>query len=106
VSENLLLGLLWWAWRDAAITDAALAAALQRVADGAWQHLPEVGARAPTVGSLVLRMLAGLGGAAQASVAARGQGKGRARQLERAAERALEEPLARGPGVGAPPAAR
>lgn len=94
-SENLLLGLLWWAWRDATITASALEPTLQRVATGAWQRLPEVGARAPTVGGLVLRMLAGLGDAPRQGVALRAQEPGAPKQIKLAVERALKEPLKR-----------
>ena len=94
-SENLLLGLLWWAWRDAAVEPAALQAALERVASGAWARLPEVGARAPSVGGVVLRMLAGLGGDALESVRRRGAERGAPKQLKQAVERALKQPAQR-----------
>ncbi|MBT9489025.1 MAG: hypothetical protein IV093_16095 [Rubrivivax sp.] len=94
-SENLLLGLLWWAWHDTALDAATLDEALHHVSTGAWQRLPDVGARAPTVGGLVLRMRAGLGEAAQQQVAALGAGRGVPKQRQQAVERALKEPLAR-----------
>lgn len=94
-SENLLLGLLWWAWHDTALEAAALDAALQAVTAGAWQRLPDVGARAPTVGGLVLRMQAGLGDAALQRVTALGSARGAPKQLKQAVERAVKEPLAR-----------
>lgn len=94
-SENLLLGLLWWAWRDEAIEAAALQPALQAVATGSWQRLPEVGARAPVVGGLALRMLAGLGDAARQTLAARVQVRGVPRQFKQAVESALKEALVR-----------
>ena len=94
-SECLLLGLLWWAWRDKAIDVTTLEPALQCVATGAWQRLPEVGARAPTVGGLTLRMLAGLGDVPRQTLAARVQVRGVSRQFKQAVERALKEPLVR-----------
>jgi hypothetical protein len=94
-SENLLQGLLWWAWHDTAIDAAALAQVLQPVCIGAWQRLPDMGARAPTVGSLALRMRASLGDAARAAVAALAQARGAPKQLKQAVERALKEPLVR-----------
>lgn len=94
-SENLLLGLLWWAWRDKAIDVKTLEPALQCVAAGAWQRLPEVGARAPKVGGLALRMLAGLSDAARQTLAARAQVRGVPRQFKQAVERALKEALVR-----------
>lgn len=94
-SENLLLGLLWWAWHDTAIEAAALVPALQQVSAGAWQRLPDVGARAPTIGGVVLRMRAGLGDTAREAVAALAQARGTSKQLKQAVERALKEPLAR-----------
>lgn len=94
-SENLLLGLLWWAWHDPALDAAVLDQALQHVSTGAWERLPDVGARAPTVGGLVLRMRAGLGEAARQAVADLGAGRGVPKQRQQAVERALKEPLAR-----------
>lgn len=94
-SENLLLGLLWWAWHDPALDATALEEALLHVSTGAWQRLPDVGARAPTVGGLVLRMRAGLGEAARQQVAALGAGRGVPKQRQQAVERALKEPLTR-----------
>lgn len=94
-SENLLLGLLWWAWRDAGVEPVALEAVLQRVAAGAWAKLPDVGARAPSPGGVVLRMLAGLGGDALASVRRRGAERGASKQLKQAVERALKQPMPR-----------
>lgn len=94
-SENLLLGLLWWAWHDGALEPAALHPALQAVAAGAWQRLPEVGARAPSVGGLVLRMSAGLDDTARQAVAALAGARGAPRQLKQAVERALDDPLQR-----------
>lgn len=94
-SESLLLGLLWWAWRDAALTADVLQPVLLRVATGAWARLPDVGARAPSPGAVVLRMLAGLGNDAQAEVARRGAERGASKQLKQAVERALKQPLAR-----------
>ncbi len=93
-SENLLLGLLWWAWLDPALDAATLDATLQRVSTGAWQRLPDVGARAPSVGGVVLRMRAGLGDAARQAVAGLAAA-GASRQQKQAAERALKEPLSR-----------
>lgn len=94
-SEKLLLGLLWWAWHDAALDAAELDAALQAVAAGAWQRLPDVGARASTVGGLALRMNAGLGDAARQRLAALASARGAPKQLKQAAERALKEALNR-----------
>jgi hypothetical protein len=94
-SENLLLGLLWWAWHDTTIEARALGPALQQVSSGAWQRLPDVGARAPTVGGLSLRMRAGLGEAPREAVAALALARGAPKQLKQAVERALREPLAR-----------
>lgn len=94
-SEHLLLGLLWWAWHDPALDAAALDEALQRTSTGAWQRLPDVGARAPTAGGLVLRMAAGLGDAPRQRVAALGAAPGAPKQLKQAVERALKEPLGR-----------
>lgn len=93
-SENLLLGLLLWSWADRGLEDATVATAWQTVARAAWQRLPEHGARAPTVGRLSLRLLAGLGGPASESVqawAATGADKRRAK----AAAQAWAEPLPR-----------
>jgi len=78
-SENLLLGLLWWAWRDTGVEPAAREAVLQRAAAGAWARLPDVGVRAPSPGGVVLRMLAGLGGEALESVRRRGAERPRAK---------------------------
>lgn len=94
-SENLLLGLLWWAWHDPALDAIALDAVLQRVSSGAWQRLPDVGARAPSVGGLVLRMRVGLGDTARQRVAALADARGVPKQLKQAVERALKEPLKR-----------
>jgi hypothetical protein len=94
-TENLLLGLLWWAWRDAGVEPLALEAVLQRVAAGAWAKLPDVGARAPSPGGVVLRMLAGLGGGALESVRRRGAERGASKQLKQAVERALKQPTPR-----------
>lgn len=94
-SENLLLGLLWWAWRDAGIAPAALAPVLQRAAAGAWARLADVGARAPSPGGVVLRMLAGLGGEALENVRQRAAERGASKQLKQAVERALKQPLPR-----------
>lgn len=94
-SENLLLGLLWWAWRDTTIEAGALETSLQHIASGAWQRLPEVGARAPAVGGLALRMLAGLGDVPRQGVAARAQERGAPRQIKQAVERALGDALPR-----------
>jgi hypothetical protein len=93
-SENLLFGLLLWSWADREIPDAVLAPIWRRVMDAAWRRLPEHGARAPSVGRLALRLLAGLGGlsreAMQACVAVKAE-----KQRAKAAEQALAEPLAR-----------
>lgn len=94
-SENLLLGLLWWAWRDVGVEPVVLEAVLQRVAAGAWANLPDVGARAPSPGGVVLRMLAGLGGDALESVRRRGAERGASKQLKQAVERALKQPMPR-----------
>lgn len=94
-SENLLLGLLWWAWHDPALEAGILEPVLQRAATGAWQRLPEVGARAAVVGGLVLRMIAGLGDAARQRTAALAGARGTPKQLKQAVERALKEPLSR-----------
>lgn len=94
-SENLLIGLLWWAWHDTALQADALEPVLHKVASGAWQRLPEVGARAPSVGGLVLRMCAGLGDAARQRVAALADTHGAPRQLRQAVQRALHDPLSR-----------
>lgn len=94
-SENLLLGLLWWAWHDPALQAADLDPVLLRMSAGAWQRLPDVGARAPMVGGLVLRMSTGLDGAARLHVAALAAARGAPKQLKQAVERALKEPLAR-----------
>ncbi len=89
-SESLLLGLLWWAWRDTGIEPATLEPVLQRVAAGAWAKLPDVGARAPSPGGVVLRMLAGLGDEALESVRRLGMAQGASKQLKQAVERALK----------------
>lgn len=94
-SENLLLGMMWWAWRDAAIPAPVLSTALLRTSAGAWQRMPDVGARAPSVGGLALRMIAGLGTDARDRVTALAQQRGAPNQLKQAAERALKDPLAR-----------
>jgi hypothetical protein len=94
-SENLLQGLLWWAWHDTVIEASVLEPVLRQVSAGAWQRLPDVGARAPAVGGLVLRMRAGLGEAARETVAALAQARVAPKQLKQAVERALKEPLAR-----------
>jgi hypothetical protein len=93
-SEALLAGLLWWACRDPVFPADTLAGALSHLADAAWLKLPEVGARAPVIGGLVLRMLAGLGGECLGRVAELAKAKG-AKQMKQAAERALADPLAR-----------
>jgi hypothetical protein len=93
-SESLLLGLLWWSELDGDLADDVVGPIWQHVASAAWQRLPEVGARAPAVGSLTLRLLAGLGGAHVVWVAAQDKTKG-AKQLAKAAERALAEPFLR-----------
>jgi hypothetical protein len=92
-SESLLMGVLWWAWCDAGIERDTLAATVRRVAEAAWLKLPEAGARAPVVGGLALRMLAGLGVAHRDELAARAAVKG-AKQMKQAAERALADPVA------------
>jgi hypothetical protein len=94
-SENLLLGLLWWAWHDTVIEAATLAPVLQRMSAAAWQRLPDVGARAPAVGGLALGMRAGLGDAARADVAALAQARSAPKRLKLAVERALKESLHR-----------
>ncbi len=93
-SQSVLLALLWWTALDAAIDEARCIAAWQAVADAAWTRLPEVGARAPAVGTLALRLLAGCEGEARARVAALAQAKG-ARQLAQAAAKALADPFRR-----------
>lgn len=99
-SENLLLGLLWWAWLDIGIDAATLEPALRQVGTGAWQRLPDVGARAPAVGGLALRMRASLGDTAREAVSALAQARGAPKQLKQAVERALKEPLTRPPEPG------
>ncbi|MFO1252094.1 MAG: DUF4304 domain-containing protein [Inhella sp.] len=86
-SEDLLLGLLWWSALDPELHDAPW----QAVATAAFERLPEVGARALAVGALALRLLAGRGGAAAEWVATQAKAKG-AKQLAKAAEKALAEP--------------
>ncbi|MBH9579250.1 DUF4304 domain-containing protein [Inhella proteolytica] len=86
-SEDLLMGLLWWSALDPELHDAPW----QAVATAAFERLPDVGVRAPAVGGLALRLLAGQGGAAASWVAAQAKAKG-AKQLAKAAEKALAEP--------------
>lgn len=90
-SESMLIGLLWWTALDAGFSPEQRAAAWRRVADAAWLRLKDVGARAPAVGGLALRLLAGLGGEARAHVEACSRAKG-AKQLAKAAQRALADP--------------
>lgn len=90
-SEDLLLGLLWWLALDPELHDAPW----QAVATAAFERLPEVGARAPAVGGLALRLLAGQGGAATEWVALQAKAKG-AKQLAKAADKALAEPFSPG----------
>ena len=82
-----VLGLLWWSALDRELHDAPW----QAVATAAFERLPEVGARAPAVGGLALRLLAGQGGAAAEWVATQARAQG-AKQLAKAAEKALAEP--------------
>jgi len=86
-SQDLLLGLLWWSALDPVLHEAPW----QVVATAAFERLPEVGVRAPAVGALALRLLAGRGGAAAEWVAAQAKTPG-AKQLAKAAEKALAEP--------------
>lgn len=90
-SDDLLKGLLWWAWRDRGIPDAALAPVLAAVVDAALHRLPGAGARAPTVAALGLRMQAGLG----VDVGARAAAKGAPKSLKQAVAQALAQPLSR-----------
>ena len=94
-SEALLVGGLWWCWADAGIASAPLAEALQRVAAAAWRHIPDVGARAASVGTLALQMLAGTGAEGRAAVQALAAEHRTRKQLQKAAEQALASPLAR-----------
>jgi hypothetical protein len=57
VSEAVLMGWLWWAQRER-LEGADLDEALQRVVQAAWAQLPEIGARAASVGALALQLLA------------------------------------------------
>lgn len=68
---------------------------LQEVGVGAWQRRPDVGVRALSVGGLVLRMSAGLGGAARQRVTALADARGAPAQLKQAVQRALKDPLSR-----------
>lgn len=95
-SEALLTGLLWWAWLDPALAATDLSPVLQQVAEGAWQRLPEVGARAVSIGGLVLRMQAGLDDTSLQHVAELSAARGTPKQLKQAAQRALKDPLTRG----------
>ncbi len=93
-SENLLLGLLLWSWADRGMPDEMLAPLWQSLTAAAWKRLPEHGARAPGVGKLGLRLLAGLGGSSgefvQACAAAKTE-----KQCAKAAAQALIDPLPR-----------
>lgn len=93
-SAALLTGLLWWAWRDEGIDTARLAPVLRSVATAAWRALDGVGARAPSVGSLVLAMLAGCSEADRGWVASLA-GRGSKKQVQRAVKGALDAPLSR-----------
>lgn len=94
-SENLLIGMLWWSWSDAELQADVLEPVLQQAAAGAWQRLPDVGARAASVGGLVLRMSAGLGETARHRLAALADARGAPKQLKQAVQRALKDPLSR-----------
>jgi hypothetical protein len=87
-SEAVMLGSLWWSASDPAMAEAARATAWRGVSDAAWVRLKDVGARAPSVGALALRLLAGLGGASREHVAALAAERGH-KQRAKAAERAL-----------------
>ncbi|MGM9483306.1 DUF4304 domain-containing protein [Roseateles sp. NT4] len=93
-SENLLLGLMLWSWADRGLPDAALVPVWRTLTEAAWLRLPNHGARAPTVGRLGLRLLAGLGGAAREFVQSCADAKGE-KQLAKVAAQALAEPLPR-----------
>ncbi len=95
LSQGVLLGLMWWAWRDDGIDAAARARALRTLGEAAWQPLKDVGARAPGVGGLALQMLAGSSAEDRAWVEAK-KVRGAKKQLLRAVEQALAQPLARG----------
>lgn len=94
-SEALLIGGLWWCWADPGSAPAPLADALQRVAVAAWRYIPDVGARAASVGTLALQMLAGTGDEGRAAVQAFAAEHRTRKQLQKAAENALAKPLAR-----------
>jgi hypothetical protein len=93
-SAALLTGLLWWAWRDDGIEPARLAPVLRDVAMAAWRALDGVGARAPSLGALVLQMAVGCGPAEREWVASLA-GRGSKKQLQRAVEAALAAPFTR-----------
>ncbi len=93
-SESLLLGLLLWSWADRGIADEALAAVWRSLTEAAWHRIPEHGARAPSVGKLGLRLLAGLGGASREFVQACAADKAE-KQRAKAAAQALDDPLLR-----------
>jgi hypothetical protein len=95
LSQGVLLGLMWWAWSDDTIDAAARARALRTLCEAAWQPLKDVGARAPGVGGLALHMLAGSSAEDRAWVEAK-KVRGAKKQLLRALEQALAQPLAHG----------
>lgn len=94
-SEQLLLGLLLWSRADHGMTEDALALAWRSVTEAAWQRIPEHGARAPRVGRLGLRLLAGLGGASREYVQVCAVDKADG-QRAKASVQALAEPLLHG----------
>lgn len=93
-SESLLLGLLLWSRTDRGIADEALAPVWRSLTEAAWHRIPEHGARAPGVGKLGLRLLAGLGGASREFVQACAADKVE-KQRAKAAAQALDDPLLR-----------
>jgi hypothetical protein len=93
-SENLLSGLLLWSWADAALPAGLLAPVWTSLTRAAWARLPNHGARAPGVGRLGLRLLAGLGGPARELVQS-WAGAGDEKQRAKAAAQALADPLPR-----------
>lgn len=93
-SETLLLGLLLWSWADRGLAGDALAPVWRSLTEAAWQRIPEHGARAPGVGKLGLRLLAGLDGASREFVQACAADKAE-KQRAKAAAQALADPLPR-----------
>jgi hypothetical protein len=58
-SESVLIGWLWWAQRnEQASPTNDHSEVLRGVVSAAWKSIPDVGARAPSVGSLAMKLLA------------------------------------------------